>query len=353
MNIYVRQAGLNTDQALIVETVRRYLTPLSDDIRFDWLYKHNPYGPARTWIAFDAKTHAVAGVASAFPRLFYMHGGEEVGWVLGDFCINDLYRSLGPALQLQRACLEELGAGTVKFCYDFPSLQMMAIYKRLGVSSSDRLTRLTKLLRVDGKVREFVRSPVIGRALSVLVNALLGWPCRCWKIKERYWRAKGRKLTLALHEGCCEEEFSLLARRIGDQFGACVQRSAAYLNWRYVQNPLVRHEIVTARVNEELVAYVVFIQTGGNGTVVDLLGIADPTIMRRTISHTIAVLWRRGITAVNVALSGSHPWIAVFRSLGFRTRESLPIVIYEPTSSDRACITAEVKWLFMQGDRDS
>jgi hypothetical protein len=346
MNISVRPADLDADRDLIVKTLRRHLTPLSDHARFDWLYRYNPYGPARAWIALDTDDQTVVGVASAFPRRFYMRRGEEIGWVLGDFCVNNQYRSLGPALQLQRVCLEEVGSGASGFCYDFPSLRMMAIYKRLSVTPYGHLVRLTKLLRVDRKIKEIIKPPVLAHWVSLVGNSLLEFQLD--RLKK-----KNAKLNVAIHAGDCAEEFSALARRIGDQYGACVQRSAEYLNWRYLNNPLTQYEVLTARMHEALVAYVVFTQAGEDGLVMDLFGIDDPIILRCIVNHVIVILWQRGVTAVNVALLESHPWVKILKSLGFKARESLPIIIYGPASAIQPNTTAGVQWFLMQGDRDS
>lgn len=345
MGIVVRPADLSKDRDLIIGILHRYLTPSSDYARFDWLYKDNPYGLARTWIATDTDTQVVIGVASAFPRWMYVGGREELGWVLGDFCVSDHYRSLGPALQLQRTCLAEVGTRAAGFCYDFPSLGMMAIYKRLGISPVGHLLRLTRILRVDRKVKEIVKVAMVARGLSLVGNLLL-------KLQNHQLKDNG-VMTVSLQHGDCGEEFSALARQIGDRYGACVQRTAGYLNWRYLHNPLAFYEILTARVQGALVAYAVFTQTGEDGLVTDLFGTSDPTVMRSLISNIVMLLQRRGAIAVNITLIESHPWVKTLQSIGFRARETKPIVLYTPTSATHSNTVAETNWLLMQGDRDS
>src|SRR5258707_14285040 len=103
--ISIRPAALDADRKVLVETLARYLNPLSDERRFDWLYRENPHGQGRAWIACGPDNSTIVGMAAAFPRRIWIGGAENVGWVLGDFCVSDQNRSLGPALQLQRACL--------------------------------------------------------------------------------------------------------------------------------------------------------------------------------------------------------------------------------------------------------
>jgi hypothetical protein len=108
MSVGVRPADLERDKAVIVETLRCFLNPHSDNRRFEWLYRDNPFGEASVWLAYEGKPDHVVGVAGAFPRRLHMLGGQKLSWVLGDFCVSDEHRTLGPALMLQRACLAGL-----------------------------------------------------------------------------------------------------------------------------------------------------------------------------------------------------------------------------------------------------
>jgi hypothetical protein len=86
MRIVVRPADLVKDREVLIETLRRYLTPQSNASRFDWLYQNNPWGAARVHgLPFDLDTEEAIGVGSAFPRRFYTPAGVTTGFVLGDF----------------------------------------------------------------------------------------------------------------------------------------------------------------------------------------------------------------------------------------------------------------------------
>lgn len=346
MNIAIHQVDLTVDAKLVIDVLFRYLTPLSDERRFDWLYVSNPYGQARVWVAVNKQDGAMIGVASAFPRRVYIGEREELCWVLGDFCISDNYRTLGPALQLQRACLAGIDSGEAAFCYDFPSQNMMAVYKRLRIDQWSRMLRLAKPLRVDRKVGELVKNRAVAHGLSTVGNLLLAFFAS---------QPKGAKtIALSLHEGECGKEFSVLAHRIGGQYGVCVQRSAEYLNWRYLTNPLYRYELLTARRDNALVAYVVFTHTKEDATLVDLFGINDPMIISTLVNALIALLRERGVMTVSASVVESHPWAALLQQLSFKVRENVPIVVYVSPSLPAECnILKGHNWFLMQGDRDS
>src|SRR5262249_21123805 len=143
--IRIRRADLKADRQCLIELFGRFLTNQSDARRFDWLYCSSPHGVARAWLACSADG-SIIGAAAAFPRKLYVDAKETYASVLGDFCLDPEHRSLGPALQLQRACLADIQSSPHDFFYDFPSDKMMAIYKRLQISAERHVVRWAKPL---------------------------------------------------------------------------------------------------------------------------------------------------------------------------------------------------------------
>jgi len=120
MTITVRPANCESESQELVAVLQMNLPQLPHARLFPWLYLGNPEGQALTWVAADADSHRIIGVAAAFPRGFYCCGKDARGYVLGDFCIDPGHRSLGLALTLQRACLEGLSTGDADFVSIFP-----------------------------------------------------------------------------------------------------------------------------------------------------------------------------------------------------------------------------------------
>jgi len=343
-HLVVRRADLEKDRDGIVAALRRYLTPLEDGRRFDWLYRGGPWGPATAWVVVGREEREIVGVCSAFPRRVYQQDEEALGWVLGDFCISERHRSVGPALRLQRACLRAVDGGAAAFCYDFPSTRMAGVYRRLGVESADRVVRLARPLRVDRKLGAFLRVPIAGHALASIANHLL--ELNDWR------RRPAKSIDVSRHDGTYGAEFSTLARQIGGRYGVTVQRTAEYLNWRYLTNPIERHEVVTARVHGTLRGWAAFTDDGENGTLVDIFGAFEPELVGALVSAIVHTLRRRGVVTVSVPLSTSHPVAGVLRGLGFQDRERHPLVIY-PVPQSGFTTGSAVSWCLMDGDRDS
>ena len=345
MDVVVRRADLSRDCDQIIDLQERYLTARSELGRFEWLYKKNPFGPPRVWVAQESKTCAIIGAAAAFPRSLYIGLKREIGWVLGDFCISEQYRSLGPAIQLQRACLEGLGPNTNTIWYDFPSAKMLAIYKRLKATPSGQMIRFVKPLRVDRKVRTWVKSGLLQRCLTEVGNMALNLGSRRVKAPAG--------LTFHCHEGECGHEFTELSEKIGGSNGNCLERTAAYLNWRYCQNPLYHCELVMARREHELKGYAVFTETGSDATILDLFGVQDENVILGLLDDIVGRVRSPGRETVVVYMVEEHPWIPFLQFLGFQARDTAPIIISGLGAEAEEEAHGDPPLLLMQGDRDS
>lgn len=346
MSFVVRMADLKRDCQTIVDLHEKFLTQLVDKGRFEWLYLHNPAGQPKTWMIRESKTDLNIGTAAAFPRIFFRRKEKVIGWVLGDFCISDQYRTLGPAVLLQKACLEGVRLERNSIWYDFPSTTMLAVYRRLHIASSLSMLRLAKPLRVDRKVQAFLKNKVLVKGVSYIGNQILEW---------KNQKPDGvADISLSLHQGECGEQFTELAENVGGQWGTCVYRSASYLNWRYVRSPLGRYCIGTACQNGKLLAYLVFTQTDEDAMIVDLFGVHDFPIIRSLIQWTVRGLSQKKITTVSVSMSDQHPLIPIFQNLGFQLRDASPIVIADAGNDARPLSDDDFqsRWCLMHGDRD-
>ena len=99
MAVAVREANLIDDRPVLTSLAQSYLAPSADDSRFQWLYRENPFGPARAWIA-QGKDHKAIGMAAIFPRRIFCDGAVVPGGVLGDMCVSpERAWAVGPTLR--------------------------------------------------------------------------------------------------------------------------------------------------------------------------------------------------------------------------------------------------------------
>jgi len=341
--IAIRQADLHRDRGLLIDAIRTWLAPQSDERRFDWLYRRGPHGEATVWIASEGAGGPLVGAAAAFPRRMYAGSTATTGCVLGDFFIVPEYRSLGPAVQMQRACLASVRPHSFAMSYDFPASTMLPVYKRLSKSPEDRLVRLAKPLRADRKIRERVKMPLLANSLTRAANTVL----------KSFDPAatNGHTCEVSFQEGPCGKEFTDLASAVGSQYGICTERSAEYLNWRFCNHFARRYEFLTARRQDCLLAYAIYSQDSEDAEIADLFGFNEPDVLTALVSAAVTRLRENGVVTLSIALLASHPWVALFQKLGFHERDSCPVITHcaaNGNSSEHA-----QNWFLMQGDRES
>lgn len=347
MGIAIRRLVLEPERQLLIDFLYRHLTPQSTERRFAWLYLENPSGHAQVWVAENLETREVVGASTVFPRCLYVNGRETHGFVLGDFCIHPEYRSLGPAVRLQRACLEEMSPEIRTLGYDLPGDRMLPVHRRLGTTPQDRLVRFAKPLRVNRKVAEKISMKSLARGLSSIGNKALKW--------RDAMRAFSGAHEIAWHRGPCGEEFSTVAARVSaDYQGVITARTAAYLNWRYLSHPLRHFEILTARRQGVLAGYLILTREAEDASIVDLFGIEDCELLSSLLAHAVEFLRGLGVVTVSAHVLATHPWTRLFSRLGFEPRDSCPVVFYPSRSqvvADREASATD--WFLMDGDRES
>jgi hypothetical protein len=343
MAVEIRCASLESAKSDLIPLFKRHLSADFDEQRFDWLYKGNPVGPARAWLAHDAECGTIVGAAAAFPRRFWFDGQRKTGWVLGDFCLVEGHRSLGPALQLQRACL---GANEAPcdFCYDFPSRAMMAVYKRLGTGQTSALVRWAKPIRIEERLQPFVRSKHLAKALGGIGNVIL---------KTRGWKGKSAACEIARQEGPCGEEFTVLDRELGSKGGVRAEKTAEFLNWRFLGRSNPAHEIFTARREGSFIGYVVLRNEREDARIVDFASLEGPDVIAALLDAAVNRLRECGAKTANLAAADSHPCSKVFEQAGFSRRETSPVIVVVRNNAGVSTDCFQTNCYLMEGDRDS
>jgi hypothetical protein len=201
---------------------------------------------------------------------------------------------------------------------------------------------MARVLRTDRRIAKKLKSKPLGRMLSSAANAALAIAGGSLQIQSG--------ISVEVHKGRCGPEFTDLACEVADRLGNCVHRSAEYLNWRYLDRPLRKYEILTARRRGQLEGYLIFERSDVDATVVDLFGKGSAEIRKDLIRGMIALLKPLGCETVNAAILASHECRTELQSLGFRPRESSAVVLLSAPNRGNQNTG---KWLLLDGDRES
>ncbi len=338
MKLIVREANPRREFNPLLQFFRDCLAADCDENRLAWLYFANPHGTARVWVLEDS--HGLVGAGAAIPKKLRILGDPAAGCVFGDFCVSPSYRSIGPALQLQRACMQSVDSGWARLAYDLPSASMMAVYRRLGIAGSTSLVRMAKPIRVDRQVQDRLRPRTLAKLVCGVGNVLL-------KARDRA-KAANRDLEIQLHDQACTREFDDLFDRTMPKTGSwCVERSSAYLNWRFREHFKERYSIWTARRKNKLEAYAITQKRDHDVQVTDLFGTGSAGILEILLLHVVESARAEKAMILSLPVLSGHPWQERLEAIGFYRRESNPIVIYGTESA-----TNSAAWL-TAGDRDS
>lgn len=341
----VRRAQIDAEKVALTAFLTAHLSPDASVDRYEWLYRKNPAGIASVWVAFELVAGKIIGVSAAFPRRIFSHGREMRGYVLGDFSIHPDYRSLGPALALQRSTLEELSMEGAGFVFDFPSNSMLAIYKRLRIEPQELAIRFAKALRADRKIQKVIRTKAAGAVVAVAANAAL-------RLRDASL-SRSSEWTIKEETGPCGEEFTLAFRQWAPRMELCTDRSAEYLNWRFLQHPQRRYQLLTARKDGRLCGYLIYHWAGEDATVVDLFTQDEP-VSKALLVETIEKTRSCGVQTLSAPFLGSHPGRAILEDCGFQPRESSPVVALGlPWNANGRTGQIADRWYLTHGDRES
>jgi hypothetical protein len=345
MQTSVHEIEISSGKVALSEFLSKYLSRGANEQRYTWLYMDNPEGQARVWIATPSHSREMIGVAAAFPRRI-LHSGKEIrGWVLGDFSVHPNHRTLGPALALQRACLEGLSRGEEGFCLDFPSDAMLAVYKRLHIDAKAEMIRLAKPLRADRKVAAKLSVPLLARGVSAMVNAALG-------LRGRNLLNAG-PLAFGVEAGPWGEEFTEAAFRWADPQEVRVLRTAAYLNWRFGRHPGKTYTMLTARENAELRGFLIYHLFEGDAFINELHGQSDAA-SRALIDWAIEKVREEGVHTVSAQWISTQCGRQLLEESGFHPRESRPVVLLGLPHMDGCSTQSQtLSWYLTEGDRES
>jgi hypothetical protein len=184
----------------------------------------------------------------------------------------------------------------------------------------------------------------LARNLAAPINKILEWRDIA-SVSNHGW-------SITEHRGDCDEEFTELTRTVGTHYGICVERSAQYLNWRYLRHPLVHHELMTARRGKELMGYVIFTRTNEDAKIVDLFGLSNAAMWTALVANVVALLHARGIITVSIPALATNPWTGLLEKWGFRQREASPVVVYA-SGKTPASTEDPTSWFLADGDRES
>lgn len=345
MSYTVCEPDCDQGRDAILELWRRNL-PESSPKRFGWLYEA---GPA-TGLLLRADFDKVVGSAGLMRRTMCAFGKPLVAGQAIDLNVDKDHRTIGPAIGLSRAVLETVTRGELALIYAFPNKQSEAVLRRLGYRAIGDLGRWVRPL----SCRAVLRRRSWPKGLSGTVASLLDPLLRLRAREILYRRPAGLRVEPAAG---FDARFDRLYEAVSRRLPIVGERTAAYLQWRFLRSPGPRHHVLCLYdAQGELLAYLVYNRREDTVYVADFL-YGEATHLDVLLTEFLHLMRRQGAEAVVVVYFGHHQVCESLTGLGFWKRPShwKAMVYTDPRGGDAfgdRLVTPE-DWYFTRADVDT
>lgn len=280
--------------------------------KLEWFYRAAPEGASVQVLRFGTEG-VVVGTAGVGWRRMRAGVRELRGAVLADMAVLSGHRTLGPAMQLQRAASDHaLASGDV--AYGFPNANAVPVVKRLGYAHLGDMVLYSRPLR---------HAPFLERRLPRLFASALG---RLADVAVAAWDRLRH-----FGQGRLHLQWSIHPQDVAyprwEQAGMLEGvRDAASLEWRFALNPLAgfRFLYLRRRADGPPVAWFVC-RAAGDVMHVDDFGVApdaSPSHCFATLAREAAAQGSRSLV-LECCLPAAE--LAALSGAWFRERQRRPI----------------------------
>jgi len=343
MSLAVRpaSAAVADDRLQMMDLLGRNL-PNIQDWHFEWRHFANPAGPAWSWFLYEKPGGAVVGMASVLPRFMLVDGKPVVCGQVFEFVVDAGYRSLGPAVMLQRATFGPVDSGAIPICFDCPPHdQGMSTFDRLGMRAVTEVDRYALPLRSDAFLQKKLGVGPLAKPAIAAANLLL----RIKLSSRRAQRMPG--IEISQFDGDFGDEFTQLDRSVSSLGLIRASRLAEDLNWRYRHSRSTFRTLI-ARRSGELVGFLIAIDFDGRVTIWDLFGHQFDEVGGALIDALVDLCRKKNASLVEGYSSEGSPLRGALLEAGFTRRERLArIVAYEkPDSPAGRMLHPGIRWAF-------
>lgn len=311
-----------------------------DHARFEWFYLINPQGPAYVYLLTHTEFERPVGAMGIGPRLFSIAGVTQLGGTLVDFVTHPKHRSAYPALMLQRRS-RELALESMRIVYGLPEAKAAAICRRLQSQVQFDVPRFVRVVR---------SAPYLSRVMPGGLATLAG---TCVDLLNRAAVAFQLARSGAVGEWVeqFDERFDRLWSSAEKRTYIIGQRDAAFLRWRFGQQPARKHLIFVARAQsaQELRSYFVCEIDGGALVVKDCLSSGSAAQIAVDLQLLCKAARGLPVKSLDLLLSADERWQRALSKASFKRRSHRPF--FATLASDYS-VPNELCWYVTQADED-
>jgi GNAT superfamily N-acetyltransferase len=316
--------------------------------KFDMFYQSNPDGAASCFVARDQEQRLVGAIA-LFPRRMMVNGNVLKTAVAGDLAIRKDHRGTGLAQMLRALMLAQIQKSDLDFVYGTANVISKKVLEKGEFQAIGDTVRMVKVLRTERYIRRYLKWPLLARAVAAPTDAVL---------KRRY-----RKYSPAMEDvyrwdvlSAADARFDGLWQEARSMYSIIGERSARFLNWRFVNCPYKSFQIfgLGRRKDGELVGYVVYQPTAEGVHIEDFFATEPDRMLRILLSEFLKFQRQKGADAVTFYFLGDEKITRMFEQFGFVRRGGARSMVIHINDNhpQRNDILNPRRWHFLYADND-
>ncbi len=328
-----------------------------DDSTFAWKYDENPDGPAISRVACDPATGAVVGGYSYVPRRFRRDGEPVVLMQASDAMTEPAWQGKGIFTGLDDIVCALAAQDGIPWAYAYSGRLSLKGFLRNGWECLGHAPLWRRCFRSRRSLARSGRIAPLAVLASPLVDLALGWRARVTL----------RRLDELENGETVLERVERFDGRVDSLFGKCCpatglvgERSAAWLNWRYIDNPTQRQEVFALSEGDRLDGYIVAEFVDGHAYLVDHLA-RDAAASERLVAFFVGAAIERDAEEATALHFDHAPIVPLLRRWGFKRprgtkpfRDVFPWIVRRcADDGDHDADRAMHRWHLTDGDRDA
>jgi len=326
-----------------------------DDTTFDWKYLRNPDGPAISRVACD-ESGAVVGGYSYVPRRFLHDGRPVLVMQASDAMTLPEWQGQGIFTGLDNLVCAAAGEAGFPAVWAYSGRLSLKGFLRNGWRHVGDAPLLRRRFRSRRSLLRLGRAGPAAAMFAPLLDVGLGWRDRA--LLKRSAAAGGPYELVRLAR--FDERVDRLFEACAPASGFVGVRSAAWLNWRYVDTPSRRQECLGLFAPDgTLRGYLVAEFQAGNAFLVDHLAADEAARATLLLAFTLAAR-ARGMEEASALLFDHDPASAALLRIGWERpsrdrpfRDIFPFIVRACRTDAPADVFRVDRWHLSDGDRDA
>lgn len=323
-----------------------------------WYHKlfTNPAGPPIAHVAVQKESQEIVGSLSCVPLRYRLRGQNVTGLVAQDMGVLPEHRRSGTILHLHKLAEEEAARSMPAFAQGTPSSMAEIVGTR--ILKGTRLCPLpvfSRRVSVRGMLPKRLRPRLNSSDKANRLSAWKGMNC----LQRAYNMCRRDDIEIEFLTEF-DDRFDELWNRVQDVWPLALIRDSAFLNWRFVEDPVREYEIWVAMQGEKLLGYCATLNQEreglSRGRVVDFLCDPDyPGAAEALLLQSAGMLLTSGIDVLVGWFLPSETWSNLLGRVGLRYHPEETRHIVVRSLFDENCnglLTDPRQWYYTGADSD-